>query len=105
MGSYAALGATELSSQHANMAVAGSNCTIIATSGHYENLTLFSSNLPTMDMVEIKDAAIAYDNPILHVTYLLVMQNALLIPTMDHNLIPPFLLREASLYVDKTPKH
>jgi hypothetical protein len=24
---------------------------------------------------------------------------------MNHNLIPPFLLREAGLYVDKTPKH
>jgi len=23
---------------------------------------------------------------------------------MDHNLIPPFLIREAGLYVDETPK-
>ncbi len=67
MGSYAALGAMELDS-HANMAVAGSNCNIIATSGHYANVTPFFSNLPTMDMVEIRDALIAYDNPILHVT-------------------------------------
>jgi hypothetical protein len=89
MESYAALGAIELDS-HANMAVAGSNCTIIATTGHYANITPFSLNLPTMDMVEIRDAAIAYDDPILHVAYLLVMQNALLIPTMNHNLTPPF---------------
>ncbi len=104
MGSYAALGAKELDS-HANMAVAGSNCRIIATSGCYANFTPFSLNLPTMDMVEIGDAVIAYDDPISHVTYLLLMQNTLLIPTMDHNLIPLFLLREAGLYVDKTPKH
>ncbi len=104
MGSYAALGATELDS-HVNMAVAGSNCTIIATSGCYANVTPFSSNLSTMDMVEIRDASIAYDDPILYVTYLLVMRNALLIPTMNHNLIPSFLLREAGLFVDKTPKH
>jgi hypothetical protein len=104
MGSDASLGATELDS-HANMAVAGSNCTIIATSGCYANVTPFSSNLPMMEGVEIGDAAIAYDNPISHVTYLLVMQNALLIPTMNHNLILPFLIREADLYVDKTPKH
>jgi hypothetical protein len=58
-----------------------------------------------MDMVEIGDAAIAYDDPILHVTYLLVMQNALLIPMMNHNLILPMLIREAGLYVDETPKH
>ncbi len=104
MGSYAALGATELD-PHANMAVAGSNYTIFATSGHYANVTPFFLNLPTMNMVEIRDAVIAYDNPILHVTYLLVMQNALLIPTMNHSLISPFLLREAGLYVDKTPTH
>ncbi len=55
------------------MVVVGSNCTIIATSGRYANVIPFSSNLPTMDMVEIGDAAIAYDNPILHVTYLFVM--------------------------------
>ncbi len=104
MGSDASLGATELDS-HANMAVAGSNCTIISSSGRYANVTPFSSNLPTMEMVEIGDAAIAYDDPILHVTYLLVMQNTLLIPMMNHNLIPLFLIREAGLYLDKTPKH
>ncbi len=104
MGSDAALGTTELDS-HANMAVVGSNCTIIATSGCYANVSPFSSNLPTMDMVEIGDDVIAYDYHTVHVTYLLVMRNALLIPTMNHNLIMPFLLREAGLYVDETPKH
>ncbi len=69
MGSDASLGATELDS-YANMAEAGSNCTIIATSGHYTNITPFSSNLPTMERVEIGDAAITYKDPILHVTYL-----------------------------------
>ncbi len=92
MGSDTSHGATKLDS-HANIAVAGSNYTIIATSGRYANITPFSSNLPTMDMVEIGDAAIAYGDPILHVTYLLVMQNTLLIPTMNHNLISPFLIK------------
>ncbi len=100
MGSDASLGATEWDS-HANMAVVGSNCTIIATSGCYANVTPFSSNLRTMDMVEIGDAAIAYDDPILHVTYLLVMRNALLISTMNYNLISTFLIREAGLYVER----
>ncbi len=72
MGSDASLGAMELDS-HANMAVVGSNCMIIATSSHYANVTPFSSNLTTIDMVELGDFGIAYDDPILHVTYLLVM--------------------------------
>jgi hypothetical protein len=33
------------------------------------------------------------------------MRNALVIPTMDHNLIPLFLIQEAGLHVDETPKH
>jgi hypothetical protein len=51
MGSHNSLHATELDS-HANMAVAGSDCTVIAPSGCHATVTPFSSNLPTMDMVE-----------------------------------------------------
>ena len=96
MGSRSGLHATKLDS-HANMVVAGSDCTVIATSGCHATVTPFSSNLPTMDMVEIGDVAIAYDDPISLQTYLLVMRTALLIPTMDHNLIPPFLIWLAGL--------
>ena len=62
------------------MAVACKFCTIIAKSGQYTNVTPFSANLPELQRVEIGDVAIAYDNPIELVTYLLVMMNALLIP-------------------------
>jgi len=58
-----------------------------------------------MDDVEIGDVAMAYDDPRTGVTYILVTRNALLIPTMDHNLVPPFLIREAGLFLDETPKH
>ena len=104
LGAYSGQGATELDS-HANMAVAGSDCTIVATSGRYATVTPFSSNLPPMDMVEIGDVVIAYDDPITLQTFLLVMRNALLIPLMDHNLIPLFLIRMAGFQVDETPKH
>ena len=103
MGTYGCLSVTELDS-HANMAVAGGDCTIIARSGHFANVTPFSADLPVMEQVEIGDVAIAYDDPYSSRTYLLVMRNALLIPSMDHNLLPPFLVREASLFLDETPK-
>jgi len=57
-----------------------------------------------MDKVEIADVAMAFDDPLSTRTYILVMRNALYIPTMGHNLIPPFILREAGLWVDETPK-
>jgi hypothetical protein len=94
---------TEVDS-HANMAVAGKDCTIIRRSGHYANVTPFSPELPVMESVEIGDVALAYDDPVTLTTYLLVMRNALLIDSMDHNLLPPFLIREASLFLDETPK-
>ena len=68
------------------------------------NVTPFSAELPVLERVEIGDVAIAYDDPISLVTYLLVMKNALLIPSMSHSLLPPFLIREASLFLDETPK-
>ncbi len=43
--SYGDMSATELDS-HANMAVAGRDCTIIATSGQYATVTPFSDKLP-----------------------------------------------------------
>jgi hypothetical protein len=104
LGSHSGLQATKLDS-HANMAVAGIDCTVIATRCRHATVRPFSSKLPKMDMVEIGDIAIAYNDPISLLTYLLVMRNALLIPTMDHNLIPPFLMRQAGLYVDEMPKH
>ena len=103
VGSYGCLSVTELDS-HANMAVAGRDCTIIARSGHYATVTPFSSDLPAMEQVEIGDVAIAYDDPYSSRTFLLVIRNALLISSMDHNLLPPFLIREASLFLDETPK-
>ncbi len=57
-----------------------------------------------MKMVEIDDAMMAYDDPISHTTYLLVMRNALSVPSMGHNLIPLFLIREAGLVLDEMPK-
>ncbi len=58
-----------------------------------------------MNTVEIGDAAMCFDDPISLETYILVMKNALLIPPMGCNLIPPFLIWEAGLILDETPKH
>ena len=104
MGSYNGLQVTELDS-HANMSVAGNGTTVIAKSGNFATVTPFSPDLPVLEKVEIGDAAMCYDDPVTLRTYILVMRNALLIPTMNHNLLPPFLVREAGLFLDETPKH
>ena len=56
IGLYGDLSVTELDSHaHANMAVAGKGCTIIAKSDQYANVTPFSAELPEMERVEIGD--------------------------------------------------
>ena len=79
IGLYKCHSITELDS-HANMAVAGKDCTIIAKSGHFVTVTPFSGDLPVMDRVKIGDVAVAYDDPFSGETILLVMRNVLLIP-------------------------
>jgi hypothetical protein len=98
------LNMTELDS-HAKMSVAGSGSTVIARSGHFDMVTSFSPDLPVLEKVEIGDAAMCYDDPVSLRTYILMLRNALLIPTINHNLLPPFLVCEAGLLIDETPKH
>jgi hypothetical protein len=86
------------------MAVAGIGTTLIARTGQHATVTPFSKSLPVMNKVEIVDVAMAYDGPFTLKTYLFVMRNAVYIPTMGHNLMPPIILRKAGLHVDKTPK-
>ena len=93
---------TELDS-HANMAVLGSNCFVFEKTGKTCNVSAFSPNLaPTT--LQIVDAVIVYDCPYKLESYLLMIRNALLLPEAAHNLIPPFLLREAGLVVNETAK-
>ncbi len=46
------------------MAVAGNETTILAPGGTFANVTPFLKDLPAMDMVEIGDAAMCFDDPI-----------------------------------------
>ncbi len=103
LGGYDGQSATELDS-HVNLAVVGNGVLVISKSGMSATVTPFLLDIPPMEDVEIGDVAMAYDDPIRGTTYFLVMRNMLLIPMMDHNLLPQFLAREAGLKIDETPK-
>ena len=47
---------------------------------------------------------VAYDDPLGGETYLLVIKNALHVPSMEINLIPPFMMRLAGIEVNECPK-
>ena len=77
---------------HANMVVVGKQAFVFSHSGQYANVQAFAGEVKGLQKVPIVDAVIAYDCPSSGETYLLVVQNVLCVPTMEINLIPPFIL-------------
>ena len=93
---------TELDS-HANMPVVEKHAYIIAETGKKVDVSPFMpDNQPLM--VPLVDAMVRYDNPYNGKSYRLVLQNALYVPSMDNNPIPPFMLREIGVTVNDVPK-
>jgi hypothetical protein len=93
---------TELDS-HANMPVVGRHAFIISDTGRIADVNPFTPDYDSMQ-VPIVDAAVQYDCPYDGQSYILVVRNALHVPSMKNNLIPPFVLREAGVKVQDTPK-
>ena len=82
---------TELDS-HANMVVVGKQAFVFSHSGQYANVQVFAKEVEGLSLVPIVDAVIAYNCPSSGETHLLVVRNTLCVPTMEINLIPPFIL-------------
>ena len=93
---------TELDS-HANIPVVGKHAYIIAKTGKKVDVSPFTPDYKPLT-VPLVDATVKYDNPYNGKTYILVLRNALYVPSMDHNLIPPFMLREMGVTVNDVPK-
>ena len=86
------------------MCVLSKNCCILQCSGRHAQVSPFSPDLDDLQHMPIVDACIAYDNPYSGKAFLLVVYNALHLPSMDHNLICPFILREAGIKINEVPK-
>eukprot|EP00957_Ditylum_brightwellii_P024940 1885715-Ditylum_brightwellii.AAC.1 len=54
--------------------------------------------------IKIVDAAIQYDCPYNGLSHILVVRNVLHVPSMQNNLIPPFIIREIGIEVNGVPK-
>jgi hypothetical protein len=95
---------TELDS-HANMVVLGKHCFVFdGIHGKTCDVEPFDPALGTAKKVPVVDAAIAYDCPYQNKTFVLILRNALYMPNMEKNLLPPFIMREAGLLVRDVPK-
>ena len=94
---------TELDS-HANMAVVGSESVIFDDTGQTCKVNAFTESAGKLENVPIVDVAVAYDCPFQAKTYILLMRNCLYISEIKHNLLPPFIVREAGHELDECPK-
>ena len=64
----------------------------------------FSSDLGVAKDVPIVDGALAHDCLHSGIVCVLVVRNALRIPSMDHDLIPPFMMRAGGIAANDVPK-
>jgi len=88
---------------HANMPVVGKHAYILAELNKSMEVSPFTPTYKPLS-IPLVDAAVKYDCPYSGKAYILVIRNALYVPEMDHNLLPPFMLREAGVNVKDTPK-
>ena len=93
---------TELDS-HANMPVVGMHCYVISKMNKTATVQPYRPDYDPMD-VPLVHAAVKYDCPYSGTSYILVIRNALYVPTMTHNLIPPFIMREVGITVNDVAK-
>jgi hypothetical protein len=93
---------TDLDS-HANMLVVGIEAYILADLGKTPDVYPCTPDYKPMQ-VQMVDAAVRYESPFDGKVYILVIRNALYVPSMKYNLVPPFVMREAGIIVRDTPK-
>ena len=79
----------------------GKYCFIISKSGKEAIVNDFTEEVGTIT-VPIVNATVAYDCPWYQTSYILISGNILSAPSMDHKIIPPFILREAGPTVNDT---
>ena len=90
---------------HANMAVTGKH-SFPFDKVHRRSceVTTFDPSIGTSKYVPIVDLALAYDCKYTQKMHILISRNALYVPTLEHNLIPPFILNEAGATCNEKSK-
>ena len=87
---------TELDS-HANMPVIAY---ILSKIGETVDVAPFTPDYKPIS-VELVDAALKYECPYSGKVKILIIRRGLHVPSMTHNLLPPFMLREAGIQIMK----
>ena len=94
---------TELDS-HVNMVCLGRHAIIIEYTWKTLDVKPFTLDYNALQKVPVVAGAILTKCTFTGKTLIFILHNALSVPAMDHNLVPPFILRELGLIVNDTPK-
>ena len=89
---------------HANMVCLGKYALIIEDTGKTVDVKPFTPDYNTLQKVPVVTGALITECAFTGGTQTFIFRNALSVPAMDRNLVPPFILREAGLIVNDTPK-
>lgn len=89
---------------HADSPVVGQGALEVRDCGRTVLVGGFSDELGEPMRVRVIDALLLYEDDISGEQYLLLIRNALSVPSMNHHLIPPFMMRLAGVEVDECAK-
>jgi len=95
--------AIELDS-HADSPVAGSFCHILEKHNRQLYISGFTDDLGKPILVDVINAAVTYDCMMTGNSYIMILRNALHIPSIEVCLLHPIMMRLAGVEVDECPK-
>ena len=85
------------------MPVIGMNSYILSKIGETVDVAPFTPDYKPIS-VELVDAALKYEHPYSGEVEILIIRRGLHVPSMTHNLLAPFMLREAGININEVPK-
>ena len=85
------------------MPVIGRNAYILSKIGETVDVAPFTPDYKPIS-VELVEAALKYECPYSGKVKILIIRRGLHVPSMTHNLSPPFMLREAGIHINEVPK-
>ena len=89
---------------HADSPVLGRHARILERTGRKVSVSGFSDEIGKPILLDVVHGALVYDCPFTGDSILIIIYNALYMQSMEASLIPPFMMRLASLEVDECPK-
>ena len=89
---------------HADTCVVGCNCHIFQTFDRHVDVTGYDPGKGKESDVDVVSAAIAYDHPLTGEVFILIIHQAISIPSLVNNLLCPFQLRMNDVKANECPK-